>query len=84
MGADDRPKGEEMAGQVRMEELLAKAVSIDGRKEWHCRVSSEMNVWTRSQCQRCQTNILTVLQGNKQADCINQEWSELVGIIFTR
>ena len=30
-----------MAGQVRMEELLAKAVTIDGRKEWYCRFCSE-------------------------------------------
>ena len=26
-----------MAGQVRREEILAKAVIIDGRKEWYCR-----------------------------------------------
>ena len=26
-----------MSGQVRQEELLAEAVVIEGRKEWHCR-----------------------------------------------
>ena len=49
MGADDCSKGEGwqtqrkkgwMAGQMRMEELLAEAVTIDGRKEWYCGLCS--------------------------------------------
>ena len=52
-----------MAGQVRKEELLAKAVTIDGRKEWCCRVCSETNSWTKSKCRRCKTGIPFVLQG---------------------
>ena len=55
-----------MAGQVRIEELLAKAVTIDGRKEWYCRFCSETNVWTRSKCRSCQTNIPSVLHGRHQ------------------
>ena len=49
MGTDDRSKGGEewqtqkkkgwMAGQIRKEELLAKAVIIDGRKEWYVGLS---------------------------------------------
>ena len=46
-----------MAVQVRLEEILAKAVTIDGGRDcWYCRYCSETNVWTRSQCRRCQTN----------------------------
>ena len=57
-----------MAGQARMEELLAKAVTVDGRKEWYCRFCSETDVWTTSECLRCQTNIPSLLQGrHKQA-----------------
>ena len=37
-----------MTGQVWKEELLAKATTIDGRKEWYCRFCSETNVCTRS------------------------------------
>ena len=41
-GTDDRSKGDgfqtqRRAGQVRTEELLAKAITIDGREEWYCR-----------------------------------------------
>ena len=36
-----RKGGEGVAGQVRMEELLAKAVIINGRKECYCRFCSE-------------------------------------------
>ena len=73
--ADDRSKGEGwqtpkkkvwMAGEVRMEELLAK-------------VAVETNVWTRSKCRRCQTNITPVLQG-KHVQAVSTKsgssWSE--------
>ena len=54
-----------MAGQVRVEELLAKAVTIDGRKEWYCRFCSEKNVCTvgvgRTRSQKLQS-----LQDNKK------------------
>ena len=46
-----------MASQARMEEILAKAVIIDGREEWYCWYCSETNMWTRSKCRRCQTII---------------------------
>ena len=49
-----------MAGQVRVEELLAKAVTVDGRKEWYCRVCWET---TRSRFRSFQTNVPSVLQG---------------------
>ena len=39
-----RKKRTRTAGQVRMEELLAKADAVDGRKEWYCRFCSEANV----------------------------------------
>ena len=51
-----------MAGQVRKDELLARATVI-GRKEWYCRFCSEANVWTRSKCRRCKTDIPSVFQG---------------------
>ena len=67
MGTDDRSKREGwqtqkqrrwMAGQAWMEELLAEAVTIDGRREWYCS--------RRRMCgegRMCQTNIPSVLQG---------------------
>ena len=51
-----------VAGHVRKEELLASAITIDGRKEWFYRFCSETNVWTRPTCRRCQTGIPSVLQ----------------------
>ena len=73
-----------MAWQVRMEELHAKAVTIDGRKEWSCRFCSETNVWTRSKCRRCQTNVPSVLQGKyKQAVSIKAGGSGWFGLVFT-
>ena len=72
MGADDRPKGDGfqmqkrkgyMAGHVRKEELLAKAVTIDGRIKWYCDFCSDTNVWPRPECRRCKTAIKSLLQG---------------------
>ena len=63
----------------RMEDLLAEAVTIDGRMEWYCRFCSETNVWTRSMCRRYQTSIPSVLQGKyKQAVStkVRRSWSE--------
>ena len=89
MGADDRSKGDGflsqkrkgyMAGQVRKWELVAEAVTIDGRKERHCRFCSETKVWTRSKRRRCTTGIPSVLQGkNMQAVSTKngRRWSEL-------
>ena len=71
-----------MAGQVRMEELLAKAVTIDCRKEWYCRFFSETNVWTRSKCRRCQTNIPSVLQGTHLQAVSTKR--KVVGIVIIR
>ena len=51
-----------MAGQVRMEELLAKAVTVDVRKEWYCRSRTETNVWTISTCRRCQDSVAREVQ----------------------
>ena len=68
MGADDRgmanAEKEEIDGKASTDgRASAKAVAIDGRKEWYCRFCSETNVWTRSKCRRCQTHIPFVLQG---------------------
>ena len=52
-----------MSGQVREDGVLAKAVVIDGRKEWYCRSGSETNVWTKTKCRRCKTDIPSGLQG---------------------
>ena len=52
-----------MTSQVRKDELLAKAVVIDGRKEWCCRFCSETNVWTGAKCRRCITDIPSGLHG---------------------
>ena len=46
-----------MSGQVRQEELLAKAVVIEARRDWHCRFGSETNVWSRCKIRRCKTDI---------------------------
>ena len=43
--------------------VLAKANSVDGRKEWMCEFCSESNVWTRWSCRRCDRNIPAGLQG---------------------
>ena len=43
--------------------MLANAISIDGIKEWTCKLCSESNVWTRWRCRRCYSNIPTGLQG---------------------
>ena len=92
VGADDRSKGDGwqtqkkrgwMAGQVRMKDPRARAVSTDGRKEWCCRSCSETNVWPRSKGRRCQTNIPFVLKGELQAGCFDQGgsvWFSLVSI----
>ena len=37
-----------VSSQVREEKLWAKAVVIDGPKEWYCRHFSETNVWTKA------------------------------------
>ena len=50
------------SGQVRAEEVLADAITIDGRKEWICKFFSETNVWTRWRCRRCYSNIPAGLQ----------------------
>ena len=74
MGADDCSKGrfptQKMKGCVASpvwkEELLAKAVAMDGRKQRYCRTCSA----TRSKCRRCQTDT--------HASCVDKgrSWSE--------
>ena len=55
-----------MAGQVREDELLAKAVIIDGSKWRYCRFCSETNVWSRAtgcmggSCRPCPQEMLVV------------------------
>ena len=61
-----------------MEELLAKAVTIDGRKE--C-LTSETSVWTRSKVSD-KHPVSVAMQ--TQAGCIDQEWSELVELVLMR
>ena len=36
---------------------MAKAIDMNGRKEWFCRSCSESNVCSRAQCLRCNTDI---------------------------
>ena len=81
MEADHRSKGEGwqtqkkrrfVAGQVRMEELLAKAVTIDARKEWYCRVCSETNEHSVSVAREV------------QAGCFNQGWAKVFGLVFIK
>ena len=52
-----------VSGQVRVERVLADAITIDGRKEWTCKFCSETNVWTRERCKSCGNNIPMGLQG---------------------
>ena len=40
-----------LSWQVRAEKTLADAVTIDGRKEWFCKLCSETDVWTREMLQ---------------------------------
>ena len=51
-------------GKQRAEKVLADAITIDGRKEWTCKLCSESNVWTRWRCRRCYSNISTGLRGS--------------------
>ena len=63
------------SSQVRMEELLAKTVTNDGRKECYCQLfCSEMKVGTRSKCLRCQTGVPSVLQSEHMQAV--RSWSE--------
>ena len=56
-------KEEEMGGRSRTDGRATHITRhIDDRKEWCCCLCSETNVWTRSRCRRCQTNIPSVLQ----------------------
>ena len=65
-------------GDVRKEEPLAQAITVDGCKESYCRFCSERNVWTRLECRRCKTAIPSVLQGkDMQASTKSgRSWSE--------
>ena len=77
MGADDLSEGEGWQMLKKwMEELLAKAITIDGRKEWCCRFCSETNVWTRSKCRRCQTNFPSVRKYEQAGSVQFQEAGE--------
>ena len=54
-----------MAKQVRMEEFLAEAVAIDGRKEWSCRFCSEgrsVEGARQTFCQCCKENTNRLFQ----------------------
>ena len=44
------------------QKVLARAITIDGRKEWICNFCSESNVWTRWR-RRCCNNIPAGLRG---------------------
>ena len=56
-GQQTQKSEEYMSGQIRQEELLAKAVVIEGRNAWYCRFCSETNVWSGAECRRCKTDI---------------------------
>ena len=50
-------------GKERAENVLASAISIDGRKERTCKFCSESNVWTRWRCRRRYNDIPAGLRG---------------------
>ena len=56
----------------RAERVLADAITIDGRKEWTCKLCSETNVWTRWRCRRCFSNISAGLQGKHKKDAFGK------------
>ena len=56
-------RGSWIPRKERAERVLAKAVSIDGRKEWTCNFCSESSVWTRWRCRRCYHDIPASLRG---------------------
>ena len=55
-----------------MEELLAKAVTIDCRKEWYCRFFSKTNVFKIEVSQVADKHSVSVAR-HTPAGCINQE-----------
>ena len=67
---------------VRQDELLAKAVSTDGSKEWHCRFCSEANVETRAKRRRCKTDIPTGAAWRTFAGSVHKKWEQLVGFVI--
>ena len=66
-----------MPGKERAEEVLADAITTDGRKEWICKFCSESNEWTRWRFRRCYCNIPAGLRGKyRQAiSARTSEWS---------
>ena len=61
----------------KKEEVLADAITIDGREEWRCKFCSETYVWMLWSCRRCYSNIQAGLQG-KQKQAISAKtkgWS---------
>ena len=80
MGSDGfqtQKKKSWLSGKVRAEWVLEEVITIDGRKGWTCKFSSESNVWTRWRCRRCYHNIPATLYGKfRQAVAAKSgEWS---------
>ena len=71
-------KGSE-AGPVRKEELLAKSVTIDGRKEWYCRFCSETNVAV--EVPQVPDRYSVCVTRWTHSSSVNKEWTQLVSII---
>ena len=65
-----------MASQARMEEILAKAVIIDGWKEWYCWYCSETNVWTRSKFEGARQTF----QLKNQRSIMQEDYKESVSL----
>ena len=76
-GFQTQKRGSWIPGKERAERVLASAISIDGRKEWTCKFSSESNVWTRWRCRCCYNYLPTGLRGKyRQAIAARVgEWS---------
>ena len=79
---------EEMGGRSRTDGRATHITRhIDDRKEWCCCLCSETNVWTRSRCRGCQTNIPSVLQDQHMqavSTKSGRSWSESASVRVNR
>ena len=69
-----------MAGQVRNDELLVKAVTTDGRNERHCRLCSE--TMDKVEVPQVQDGHSVCVSRQTHASSVVNEWTQLVCIVF--
>ena len=69
-----------MVGQARMEEFVAKATTIDGRKECGTFNSVRRMLRRRSKHRRCHTNMPPASQAGAHACRVGLELPHLVGM----